>query len=149
MRRGSADSIRASGDKTPHQQAGYKTAICLPVTTKSVLAFREASIQHAMMPAGRFAPGALIAGLGTLLLLTVASSPPAEAHAIHDETPRIAIISAFAPELAILKRDLEDSSEVSVNGVTFTTGTLEGHDVVLFLSGNQCRQRGDDGAVGV
>ena len=28
MRRGSADSIRASG-KTPHQQAGYKTAICL------------------------------------------------------------------------------------------------------------------------
>ncbi len=88
-----------------------------------------------MMPARRFAPGALIAGLGTLLLLTVASSPPAEAHAIHDETPRIAIISAFAPELAILKRDLEDSSEVSVNGVTFTTGTLEGHDVVLFLSG--------------
>ncbi len=45
MRRGSADSIRASGEKTPHQQAGYKAAICLPVTTKSVLAFREASIQ--------------------------------------------------------------------------------------------------------
>ena len=45
VRRGSADSIRASGEKTLHQQAGYKTAICLPVTTKSVLAFREASLQ--------------------------------------------------------------------------------------------------------
>ena len=41
MRRGSADSIRASGKKTPHQQAGYKTAICLPITPKSVLASRE------------------------------------------------------------------------------------------------------------
>ena len=48
MRRGSADSIRASGNKVPHQQAGYKTAICLPVTPKSVLASREASIQCLM-----------------------------------------------------------------------------------------------------
>ena len=48
MRRGSADSIRASGHQVPHQQAGYKTAICLPITPKSVLATREASIQIAM-----------------------------------------------------------------------------------------------------
>ena len=48
MRRGSADSIRASGKKTPHQQAGYKTAICLPITPESVLASREASIQCRM-----------------------------------------------------------------------------------------------------
>ena len=41
----SADSIRASGHQVPHQQAGYKTAICLTVTPKSVLASREASIQ--------------------------------------------------------------------------------------------------------
>ena len=46
MRRGSADSIRASGHKVPHQKAGYKTAICLPVTPKLVLASRETSIQH-------------------------------------------------------------------------------------------------------
>ena len=50
MRRGSADSIRASGHQVPHQQAGYKTAICLPITPKSVLATREASIQIAMDP---------------------------------------------------------------------------------------------------
>ena len=30
---------------SPAPKAGYKTAICLPVTPKSVLAFREASIQ--------------------------------------------------------------------------------------------------------
>ena len=49
MRRGSADSIRAGGHQVPHQQAGYKTAICLPVTPKSVLASREASIQELMV----------------------------------------------------------------------------------------------------
>ena len=91
-----------------------------------------------MMPACRsiaIARQTLIAGLGALLLLTAAPLRSADAHAILDETPRIAIISAFAPELEILKRDLEDPSEFSVNGVAFATGALEGHEVVLFLSG--------------
>lgn len=90
------------------------------------------------MSACRFIPGArrtLIAGLGALLLCTAARPWTADAHAIDDATPRIAIISAFAPELAFLRNDLEDASELSVNGVTFSTGTLEGHEVVLFLSG--------------
>ncbi len=34
--------------ESPAPKAGYKTAICLPVTSKSVLAFREASIQNDM-----------------------------------------------------------------------------------------------------
>ena len=34
--------------ESPAPKAGYKTAICLPVTPKSVLAFREASIQNDM-----------------------------------------------------------------------------------------------------
>ncbi|MDE0045113.1 MAG: 5'-methylthioadenosine/S-adenosylhomocysteine nucleosidase, partial [bacterium] len=91
-----------------------------------------------MMPACRFIPGAreiLIAGLGALLLFAAVPLRSADAHAILDETPRIAIISAFAPELTILKRELEDASEFTVNGVVFSTGTLEGHEVVLFLSG--------------
>ena len=74
-----------------------------------------------------------IAGLITALLLATAT--PAGAHAIRDETPRIAVVSAFAPELAILQGELEGASPQSVNGVAFTTGTLEGRDVVLFLSG--------------
>ncbi|MCY4404783.1 MAG: 5'-methylthioadenosine/S-adenosylhomocysteine nucleosidase [Rhodospirillaceae bacterium] len=77
----------------------------------------------------------LIAGLAIALLLAAVSSAPADAHAIRGETPRIAVVSAFAPELAILQGELEGAKSQSVNGVAFTTGALEGRDVVLFLSG--------------
>ncbi len=78
----------------------------------------------------------LIVGLAAaLLLLAAAPTPPAEAHAIRDEVPRIAVVSAFAPELAILRGELEEASVHRVNGVEFTSGTLEGQGVVLFLSG--------------
>ena len=77
----------------------------------------------------------LIAVLATALLLATVSPSPADAHAIRDETPRIAVVSAFAPELAILQEETEGASVLSVNGVAFTAGTLEGREVVLFLSG--------------
>ena len=77
----------------------------------------------------------LFAALAAALLLTAVSPAPADAHAIRDETPRTAVVSAFAPELTILQAELEGESTQSVNGVAFTTGTLEGQDVVLFLSG--------------
>ncbi len=75
---------------------------------------------------------AVAAGLPALLAAAVA---PVGAHDSHDATPRIAVVSAFAPEMTILRTELEGASEHSVNGVTFATGTLEGRDVVLFLSG--------------
>ena len=74
-----------------------------------------------------------IAVLFTALLLAAAA--PVEVHARMDDSPRIAVVSAFAPELAILLEDMEGASTHSVNGVVFTTGALEGRDVVLFLSG--------------
>ena len=77
----------------------------------------------------------LFAGLAALLLLAAVAAQPADAHALRDETPRTAVISAFAPELAILEGQLEGAAEQSVNGIAFATGTLEGQDVVLFLSG--------------
>ena len=77
----------------------------------------------------------LIAGLAALLLLAALAPQSADAHAIRDETPRTAVVSAFAPELAILQGELEGASVQSVNGVAFSTGTLEGREVVLFLSG--------------
>ena len=52
-----------------------------------------------------------------------------------DDTPRIAVISAFEPELKLLLNRLQGPAKHSVNGVEFTTGTLEGKPVVLFLSG--------------
>jgi adenosylhomocysteine nucleosidase len=52
-----------------------------------------------------------------------------------DDTPRIAVMSAFEPELKLLLTRLQGPAKHSVNGVEFTTGTLEGKPVVLFLSG--------------
>ncbi|MCJ0763362.1 5'-methylthioadenosine/S-adenosylhomocysteine nucleosidase [Variovorax terrae] len=60
---------------------------------------------------------------------------PAQAAPWLDETPRVAVISAFQPELALLLSRLEQPRTQSVNGVDFTTGTLQGKPVVLFLSG--------------
>lgn len=52
-----------------------------------------------------------------------------------DGTPRIAVLSAFEPELALLLDRLEGPTRYSLNGVEFTTGTLAGKPAVLFLSG--------------
>lgn len=52
-----------------------------------------------------------------------------------DETPRMAILSAFAPELDLLRARLRDPRAFTVQGVEFTTGLLEGRPVVLALSG--------------
>ena len=52
-----------------------------------------------------------------------------------DATPRVAVISAFEPELALLRQQLQGAQRHRVNGVDFHTGTLQGTPVVLFLSG--------------
>ncbi len=77
----------------------------------------------------------LFSGLSSALLIAASVPDPAVAQDVRDGTPRIAVMSAFAPELEILKGELRDSSEHFANGVNFATGTLEGHKVVLFLSG--------------
>ncbi len=76
----------------------------------------------------------LVTSLAMFLFISVCMQ--ARASGPEDTTPRIAVISAFAPELTILKASLAGKvSEYSLNGVTFTTGNLEGRPVVLFLSG--------------
>ena len=77
----------------------------------------------------------LLAGLSSALLIAASVPDPADAQVVRDGTPRIAVVSAFAPELELLEGELQDRSEHSANGVDFATGTLEGHRVVLFLSG--------------
>ena len=52
-----------------------------------------------------------------------------------DETPRIAILSAFPAEMGLLLAKVEQPKSHSVNGVAFTTGRLQGKPVVLFHSG--------------
>ncbi len=68
------------------------------------------------------------------ILITALVSPVHSAPVL-DETPRVAIISAFGQELNLLLTKLSESQEHSVNGVTFTTGKLEGKRVVLFVCG--------------
>jgi len=48
---------------------------------------------------------------------------------------RIAVVSAFAGELEALLVQVEKPRARVINGKTFTTGTLAGRPVVLFLSG--------------
>ena len=49
--------------------------------------------------------------------------------------PRIAVMSAFEPEWLALQDAVEGAETETINGNRFVTGTLEGHPVVLFLSG--------------
>ena len=69
--------------------------------------------------------------LWVLLIVALA----ANVMSAQDETERIAVISAFAPELALLEGQLQDPLTTQITGVDFTTGALGGHDVVIFLSG--------------
>lgn len=54
---------------------------------------------------------------------------------VFDRTPRIAVISAFTPELTLLLSHVKTPRKYVANGVEFTTGRLQGKPVVLFLSG--------------
>ncbi len=73
--------------------------------------------------------------LGTLALALTAGFWSAAAHPAGSDARLTAVVSAFPPEMAVLRADLEDAASQSVNGVEFVTGRLEGRDVVLFLSG--------------
>jgi adenosylhomocysteine nucleosidase len=64
-----------------------------------------------------------------------APSPSADTGARLDGVPRVAIVSAFEPELVLLRARLAGPVTHRVHGVEFTTGVLQGRPVVLFLSG--------------
>jgi len=80
----------------------------------------------------RFLAAALVAA--ALLLQGGCATAPSAAPQL-DATPRVAVVSAFQPELTLLLARLQDAKRHRVNGVDFATGTLEGKPVVLFLSG--------------
>jgi adenosylhomocysteine nucleosidase len=74
--------------------------------------------------------------LASLALASVLSAVPAAwAAETLDTTPRIAIMSAFAPEWVALQEVLTDRKDHTVNGTVFATGEIEGKPVVLFLTG--------------
>jgi adenosylhomocysteine nucleosidase len=70
-----------------------------------------------------------------LVTLLLAGGRVAEAAETLDTTPRTAVISAFQPELTTLRAELRGGKDYDIDGVIFTTGTLEEKPVLLFLSG--------------
>ncbi len=64
-----------------------------------------------------------------------ASILPAHGGEILDTVPRTVVMSAYTPELELLKGELTDRATHTVNGLEFSTGRLQGQDVVMFLSG--------------
>jgi len=76
----------------------------------------------------------LALGVCVALLAACASAPGASLQWL-DNTPRIALISAFEPEVVELLPQVRNPRQHRIHGVDFTTGTLAGKDVVLFLSG--------------
>lgn len=86
-----------------------------------------------LLKAALFAAALLLqAGCGSLPGAT--ASTAAEAVRL-DAVPRVAIVSAFQPELTLLLARVEQPRKHTVNGVEFTTGQLQGKPVLLFLSG--------------
>lgn len=51
------------------------------------------------------------------------------------QTPRIAVVCAFAPEWLALKDAMSESQTQTIADTTYVAGKLQGKDVVLFLSG--------------
>lgn len=76
----------------------------------------------------------LALGVCVALLVACASAPGVSLQRL-DNTPRIALISAFEPEVVELLPQVRNPRQHRIHGVDFTTGTLAGKDVVLFLSG--------------
>ena len=71
--------------------------------------------------------------LAALPLATLAL--PLQAAELLDPEPRIAVMSAFAPEWQVLCGALEDPQDHMLHGMTFVTGSLSGQEVVVMLSG--------------
>ncbi|UXN72844.1 5'-methylthioadenosine/S-adenosylhomocysteine nucleosidase [Devosia sp. A8/3-2] len=68
-------------------------------------------------------------------LFAALTCAPALAAETLDTTPRIAVMSAFAPEWIALQEALSERKDYTVNGTIFATGLIEGKPVVLFLTG--------------
>jgi adenosylhomocysteine nucleosidase len=78
--------------------------------------------------------GCTTASVNTAPATTAPAAGAAVAHRV-DDTSRVAVISAFAPELEVLLPQVQHAQHHRINGVKFTTGILSGRPVVVFLSG--------------
>ncbi len=117
---------------------GVQMDMC--INSRSGLGQRFSVLSHLQRPAQRSGFGHWM--LLTLLLLPLllshgCASPRTRSAAmgVKDSTPRIAILSAFAPELEKLRAQTQIESHQIINGRRYDVGRLAGHSVVLALSG--------------
>ena len=75
----------------------------------------------------------VVAALCSLVLVTACATTRSIGTAA--DVPRIAIVSAFEPELVKLRAATQITGTRVINGRTHYLGRLAGHDVVLLLSG--------------
>lgn len=73
--------------------------------------------------------------LAVMGLVSVFASPVRAAERVLDDTPRIAVMSAYEPEWQIFLAATENQKEYVLNGRRYVTGSLGGKNVLLFLSG--------------
>src|SRR5262245_37067410 len=79
-------------------------------------------------------------GLSVLVFLTLLLAPGCKPTVVHSPQPEpavpgIAILGAMTVEVEALEGELTDKKERTVQGVRFTTGSLNGKRVVLAHSG--------------
>ena len=79
--------------------------------------------------------GKSVSCLLTAALVLVVWALPAIGHGTLDDAGRTAVVSAFAPEMTVLRAGMDDTAVHVINGVEFVAGVLQGQKVVLFLSG--------------
>ena len=77
----------------------------------------------------------LVGTCAALLLLVLPGHSLAQSSNRLDDAPRVGIVSAFEPEVTILRGLLRGVDSHTINGVEFLTGTLEDRPVLVFLSG--------------
>ena len=73
--------------------------------------------------------------LACLIAAIALSLPPLALAQEKDPVARIAVMTAFPPEIVTLSEKMQDKQETILNGVVFTRGTLAGKPVLLFMSG--------------
>lgn len=123
------------------QVAATSATTCTPDGARERRACRGRATRS-LCASGALAAALLLAGCAThpaerALAGTVATPAlqTAPVSGYVDATPRIAVISAFAPEIAALQPLVERARHHRINGVEFTTGVIAGKEVVLFTSG--------------
>ncbi|MGC9346544.1 MAG: 5'-methylthioadenosine/S-adenosylhomocysteine nucleosidase [Anaerolineae bacterium] len=77
----------------------------------------------------------LVAWLLVLIVLSNCAAPTSVQRAPIDPKPRIAVMSAFQPELKALRDRAQIDASYNIHGRIYTTGRLAGADVVMVMTG--------------